>query len=347
MNFVGLAVSLVTGVVVLTVPTAARDNIWVVGSSTVQPFTKAVAERVAKAVGTPAPVVENTGTTAGFWSLCSGIGPNHPDATNATRRIKKSEFEICQKNGVEVVEVAIGLDILVVAQSNAGPAMKLTLAQMFLALGEEVPDKGGVLIANPYKRWSDIDASLPDVSIEVRVLPPISGTRDALQELFLQKGAESIPALAALFRKDSALRVKAKTMRSDGRFVIVHEDQDVIARSLAANPNALGIFGYRFLQANRATLRGVTIEDTDPTEEHAYSGKYRGTRRLYLYVKKAHLGIIPGLNKLAAEYVSSAALGPDGYLLALGFVPLGMVDMMNTIAQIGAMTPLRGDALSN
>jgi phosphate transport system substrate-binding protein len=234
----------------MTTWAAARDNIWVVGSSTVQPYTKAVAERVAKVTGTPTPIVENTGTTPGFWALCGGVGPDHPDATNATRRIKKSEFEVCQKNGVEIVELAVGLDILVVAQSRAGPPMKLTPAQMFLALGKDVPDKEGRLVANPHKKWSDIDASLPDAMIEVRVLPPISGTRDAMQELFLQKGADSIPSLAALFSGDSRLRATAKVIRADSNFVVVQENQDAIAphrgerlqRQIQGNPEALPLY---------------------------------------------------------------------------------------------------------
>jgi phosphate transport system substrate-binding protein len=223
----------------------------------------------------------------------------------------------------------------------------LTPAQLFLALGKDVPDKGGRLVANPHKKWSAIDGSLPDMMIDVRVLPPISGTRDAMQELFLQKGADSIPSLAALFRGDSTLRATAKVIRADSNFVVVLENQDAIARALVANPNAFGVFGYRFLQANRATLRGVPIDDIEPTEENAYSGKYKGTRKLYLYIKKAHFNFIPGLDKLAQEYVSGAALGPDGYLLASGFVPLGIDDMMKTIALIDAMTPLRGETLKD
>jgi phosphate transport system substrate-binding protein len=347
MRRLGFAVSVLAIMFGLVDPASARDNIWVVGSSTVQPFTKAVAERVARTLGTPAPLVENTGTTPGFSALCEGIGASFPDAANATRRIKKSEFEVCQKNGVDILEFVVGLDILVVAQSTAGPSMKLTLAQLFLALGEEIPDKDGVLIANPHQKWSDIESTLPDVRIDVRVLPPISGTRDALQELFLQKGAESIPTLAEIYKKNGTLRAKAKTMRNDGTFVVVHENQEVIARSLAAHPNALGIFGYRFLQAHLADLRGVTIDDADPTEENAYSGRYKGTRKLYLYVKKAHLDFIPGLNRLAAEYVSNEALGPNGYLIPLGFVPLGITDMMTTIRQINTLRPLRTDALSH
>jgi phosphate transport system substrate-binding protein len=340
------AVTVAAGILNLTGGVAARDHMWIVGSSTVQPFTKAVAERAAKAAGAPAPAVETTGTTPGIWSFCSGIGASYPDASNATRRMKKSEFETCQNNGVtEIVEIPIGLDILVVAQSRAGPAMRLTLAQIFLALAREVPDNDGRFVANPHRAWSDIDGTLPDLKIDVRVLPPISGTRDALQELFLQKGADSIPALSGLMKKDSTLQTLAKTVRSDGNFVTVREDQVVIAHELMTNPNALGVFGYRFLQASRATLRAVTIEGVEPTEEHAYDGKYKGTRKLYLYLKKANFDAVPGLNNLAAEYVSGAALGPDGYLLGLGFVPLSMADMIKTITLIGAMTPLHRDAL--
>jgi len=344
MRFIAFLAGVIAGIATLNGPAAARDRIWVVGSSTVQPFTKAVAESVARAAGTPDPVVENTGTTPGFWAFCGGVGPSHPDATNATRRMKKSEFKACQENGVsEVVEIIIGLDILAVAQSTAGPAMTLTPTQLFLAIAAQVPDKDGGLVANPYQSWSDIDSSLPNTSIDVRVLPPISGTRDALQELFLQRGAENIAELAELSSKEK-LRL-AKNLRTDGQFVVLHEDQNVIAHGLVANPNAIGIFGYRFLEENRAALRGIPIDGTDPTAEHAYSGKYKGTRKLYLYIKKAHLNIIPGLSMLPAEYVSRAALGPDGFLLALGFVPLSIVDMLDTMVRIHAMTPLRGDSL--
>lgn len=168
-----------------------------------------------------------------------------------------------------------------------------------------------------------------------------------MQELFLQKGADSFPSVVARFRSDSTLRGTMKAIRADGNFVVVQENQDTIARALVANPNAFGVFGYRFLQANRETLRGVPIDGTEPTEENAYSGKYKGTRTLYLYIKKAHFNFIPGLDKLAQEYVSVAALGPNGYLLAAGFVPLGINDMMKTIALIDAMTPLGGETLKD
>lgn len=331
----------------LAAPAAARDHIWIVGSRTVKPFTTAVAQRAAKAAGGPAPVVEHTGTTLGFAYFCAGTGAAHPDAASVTRRMRKREFDTCQKNDVtEIVEIPIGLDILVVVQSKAGPPMRLTLAQMFLALAKDIPGGNGGLIANPHRKWSDVDRSLPDVRIDVRVLPPISGTRGALEKLFLLRGAERIPGLARLLAKDRSLRKRIRRLRDDYPLVVVHEDQKVITRQLIAHPNALGIFSYRFLQAGRATLRGVPIEDTEPTEENAYNGTYPGTRELFIYVNKAQFGAIRGLDRLGAEYMSRAALGPDGYLVKMGFVPLPAEDMIRTMALINAMPVLRRETLN-
>jgi phosphate transport system substrate-binding protein len=328
------------------VPVAARNHIWIVGSGTAHPFTIAVAKQVAKAVGGPAPVVEQTGTTLAFAYLCAGTSAGHPNAASVTRRMKKSEFDSCQKNGVaEIVEVPIGLDILVVAQSKAGPPMQLTLGQMFLALAKDIPDGEGTLVANPHRKWSEIDRSLPDARIDVRVLPETSGTREALQVLFLQKGAQSIAELARLMARDKALRDRARTMRSDHPFVMVHEAHDVIARELVRNPNAVGVFGYRFLRANAATLRGMKIEGVEPTEENVYAGRYSGGRKLYVYVRKSEIDAVPGLDRLAAEFMSSAALGPGGYLLALGFVPLPIEELVKSMALAKAMPPLRRDFL--
>ena len=294
----------------------------------------------------PAPIVEQTGTTLAFAYLCAGTGAGHPNAASVTRRMRKSEFDTCQKNGVtEIVEVPIGLDILVVAQSKAGPRMRLTLGQMFLALARDIPGGDGALVANPHRKWSEIDRALPDVGIDVRVLPETSGTREALQKFFLQKGAQSIPELAKLIAQDRSLRKRARTMRSDHPFVMVHEDHNVIARELVRNPNAIGVFGYRFLQANRATLRGVMIEGAEPTEENAYAGKYRGTRRFYVYVRKGAIDAVLGLDRLAAEFMSSAALGPGGYLLALGFVPLPIAELGKSMALAKAMPPLLRELL--
>ena len=338
--------AILAATVSFTAPVPARDHIWIVGSGTAHPFTTEVAKRVAKAAGGPAPIVEQTGTTLAFAYLCAGTGAGHPNAASVTRRMRKSEFDACQKNGVtEIVEIPIGLDILVVAQSKAGPPMRLTLGQMFLALARDIPDGDGALVANPHRKWSEIDRSLPDARIDVRVLPGTSGTREALEELFLQKGAQSIPELAKLIAQDSSLRKRARTMRRDHPFVMVHEDQNVIARELVRNPNAIGVFGYRFLQANKATLRGVMIEGAEPTEENAYAAKYRGTRRLYVYVRKGEIDAVLGLDRLAAEFMSSAALGPGGYLLALGFVPLPIAELGKSMALAKAMPPLLRELL--
>jgi phosphate transport system substrate-binding protein len=324
---------------------AAQDHIWIVGSGTLHPYTTAVAERVAKAVDAPPPVVEHTGTTLAFDYLCGGPGLGHPNAASVTRRMTKREFDTCGKNGVsEIVEIPVGLDILVVVQSKAGPSMRLTLAQLFLALADGVPGEGG-LIANPHRKWVEFDSTLPDTWIDVRILPPTSGTRDALQALFLRKGAEQFPDLVRLMTLDGSLRERVQALRSDRRFVMEHESQHVIARELVANPEAIGIFSFRFLQAYRATLRGVAIEGAEPTEENAYAGRYPGTRKLYIYVRKDRVDATPGLDRLAAEYLSSAALGPGGYLLKMGFVSLPAEDMVKSIQLARLMPTLRRELL--
>ena len=338
------AMTVIAGMVSLTGEASARDRMWIVGSSTVQPFTKAVAERVARAAGRPAPTVETTGTTLGIASFCAGIGASYPDASSSTRRIKKSELATCQENGVtEIVEIPVGLDIVVVAQSKAGPPMRLTLAQLFLALAREAPDNDGGLVANPYRAWSDIDTGLPNMNIDVLVLPPISGTRDALQDLFLQKGAESIPTLAGLMKKDKTLQTLAKTLRSDGGFVTVRPDQNVIARELAINTNAIGVFGYRFLQANRATLRAVAIDGVEPTEEHAYDGTYKGTRKLYLYLKKANLDTIPEAQGASRRICVGRRTRRKRLLAGVGLCALepGRHDQDHCLDRRDGTTPLR------
>jgi phosphate transport system substrate-binding protein len=341
----GLGTAVAAAWVQLAQPAAAQDQIWIVGSSTVQPFTTAVAHRAAKAAGGPAPVIEDTGTALAFDYLCGGTGAGYPNAASVTRRMRRSELDVCFANGVkQVVEIPVGLDILVLAQSRAGPLTHLTLDQMFLALAKEVPDRSGALVANPYRKWSEVDAALPDVAIDLRVLPHYSITRDELEELFLRKGAERNPAVARRVAEHGALRKGVAAMRSDRPAISVHETEEAIVRELVANPNAVGVFGYRFLQAHRAKLRGVTIEGAD-AEQDAYSGKYPGTRTLYIYLRKADIAGAPGLDRLGSEYLSNAALGPGGYLLELGFVPLPMEDMVESIAASRALWPVTRDML--
>jgi len=309
---------------------AAASSVWageqirIVGSSTVYPFTTAVAEQFGKSGAGKTPVVESTGTGGGMKIFCEGVGADKVDATNASRRMKKSEFETCQKNGVkDIIEINIGFDGLTIAQSKAGTPLKLTLAQVYLALAQQVPDKDGKLVDNPHKNWSDIDKSLPNIKIEVLGPPPTSGTRDSLHELFMEKGAEQIPALAALKKADAKAFDKAwKSIRKDGAYVEAGENDNVIVQKLEANKNALGVFGYSFLEENLAKLRGVPIDGVAPDFDAITSGKYKGARRMYVYIKKAHIGVTPNLDKFAAEYVSEKALGRDGYLARKGLVTL-------------------------
>ncbi len=303
---------------------SARDQIRIVGSSTVYPFTTAVAEQFGKASGGKTPVVESTGTGGGLKLFCAGTGPDHPDVANASRAIKKSEFEDCQKNGVkDIVEIKVGIDGLTIAASKAGAAIKLTRKQIFEALAEQIPDKDGKLVANPNKNWSDIDASLPAVKIEVLGPPPTSGTRDSFHELFLEKGAEEFASLKDLKKADAKAFDKVwKSIRKDGAYVEAGENDNVIVQKLEANKNAFGIFGYSFLEENLSKLKGVAIEGVVPDYDVISSGKYKGARPLFVYVKKQHVGVIPGMDKFIAEYVSDKAMSKDGYLARKGLVAL-------------------------
>jgi phosphate transport system substrate-binding protein len=324
---------------------AAQEQIWIAGASAVQPFTTAVAARTAKAAGAPAPVIEETGTDLAFEYLCGGSGAGYPNVASVTRRITRSELDACRRNGVkEIVEVPVGLDILVLAQSKAGPLTRVTLAQLFLALAGSVPGPDGRLVANPNRTWSEIDAGLPAVAIDVRVPPQATGTRHDLEELFLAKGAERIPALAKAMGENAALRRRARTMRSDTPVVTVHDGEDTLVQELSAYPNAIGILAYRFFKAHSTRLRGVVVEGAD-VEQDVYSGRYPGARTLYLYLRKAEMDTVPGLSMLGAEYLSREALGPDGYLLKLGFVPLPTGEMIKAIFAANALPTLGREEL--
>ncbi len=347
---VSTAALVAASVIALSGPAAARDQIRIVGSSTVYPFTTAVAEQFGKA-GNKTPIVESTGTGGGFKIFCEGVGEGTPDATNASRRIKKAEFELCAKNGVtDIVEIKIGIDGLTIAQAKGDKALKLTRQQVFQALAEQVPDKDGKLVANPYKKWSEIDPSLPDVKIEVLGPPPTSGTRDSFHELFMEKGAEAFESLKAMKKDDEANKTKNfekvwKSIRKDGHYVEAGENDNVIVQKLEANKDAFGIFGYSFLEENASKLSGVLVEGVEPTYENISGGKYKGARDLFIYVKKQHVGVIPGLDKFVAEYVSDKALGEDGYLATKGLVSLPKDATAKTREGAVAMAALKGDEL--
>jgi phosphate transport system substrate-binding protein len=320
---------------------SARDQIRIVGSSTVYPFTTAVAEQFGKSGSGKTPVVESTGTGGGMKLFCAGVGEAHPDLTNASRAMKKGEFEDCQKNGVkEIVEIKVGIDGLTIAQSKAGPAMKLTMEQVFLALAEQVPDKDGKLVANPHKNWSDVDKALPSIKIEVLGPPPTSGTRDSFHELFMEVGAKKIAALKDLQKDSKAFDKLWKSIRKDGAYVEAGENDNVIVQKLEANKNAFGIFGYSFLEENTAKLKGVPIDGVEPDYDAISSGKYKGARPLFVYVKKQHVGVVPGIDKFVAEYTSPKALSKDGYLARKGLVALPKAELDKVMADAKGMKVL-------
>lgn len=338
-----LAAALLTGVLAASATTAlARDQIRVVGSSTVYPFTTAVAEQFGKTTG-KTPVVESTGTGGGMKIFCEGVGERTADATNASRRIKKSEFDMCQKNGVKgIIELKVGYDGLTIAQSKAGPAIKLTPEQVFLALAEKVPGKDGKMVANPHKMWSDIDKSLPAVKIEVLGPPPTSGTRDSFHELVLEAGAEKL-GLKKLGKNE--FKKAWKSIRKDGAYVEAGENDNVIVQKLVANKNAFGIFGFSFLEENAAKLRGVALNNVEPTFETIANGKYLASRPLFVYFKKDHIGVIKGLDKFMEEYISQRALGEEGYLSRKGLVPLPSKELAESRASIKAQKTLTADMI--
>ncbi len=303
---------------------AARDQIRIVGSSTVYPFTTAVAEAFGKASGMKTPVVESTGTGGGMKLFCSGLGDDTPDFTNASRQIKKSEFETCAKNGVtEIIEIKVGFDGLSLAHSKNAKDFGLTKQQIFMALAKQVPGNGGKLVDNPYRMWSDIDASLPATKIEVLGPPPTSGTRDSFAELVMEAGAAKFESLAALKTSDAKAFDKVwKSMREDGAFVEAGENDNLIVQKLQANADALGIFGYSFLEQNASTVKDVAVDGVAASYETIADGSYKVARPLFIYAKKQHMAAIPGMKEFIAEYVSDKALGEEGYLADKGLVTL-------------------------
>lgn len=349
MNFKALlsATALLAAGTAMSGVAEARDQIRVVGSSTVYPFTTAVAEQFGKSTGLKTPVIESTGTGGGAKIFCEGVGVDKADATNASRRMKKSEFELCAKNGVkDIIELVVGYDGLTIAQSKAGTPIKVTMAQVFLALAEQVPGADGKLVANPYKNWSDIDPSLPATKIEVLGPPPTSGTRDSFHELVMEAGAKQIAALKDLEKSDAKAFEKLwKSIRKDGAYVEAGENDNVIVQKLEANKNAFGIFGYSFLEENAAKLRGVALDGVAPDADTIANGSYKGARLLYVYFKKAHIGVIPGLDKFIAEYLSEKALGSDGYLARKGLVTLPKDKLEATRKSVLAHSALDGSVL--
>jgi phosphate transport system substrate-binding protein len=304
----------------------ARDYISIVGSSTVYPFATTVAEHFGQSTSFKTPKIESTGSGGGFKLFCAGVGVDHPDITNASRRIKASEFDTCQSNGAkDIVEVTIGFDGIAIANSKKAEQFDLTPKDIFLALAKDVPDpKGGdKLVANPYKTWKEVNAALPDTKIEVLGPPPTSGTRDAFSELAMDAGCNSIDSIKALKKTDKDKhKAVCQGIREDGAYIEAGENDNLIVQKLEANPNALGIFGYSYLEQNEDKIQGSKVNGVEPTFETISSGEYPVSRPLFFYVKKAHVGTIPGIQEYVAEFTSEKAWGPEGYLADKGLIPL-------------------------
>jgi phosphate transport system substrate-binding protein len=303
----------------------ARDYISIVGSSTVYPFTTAVAEQFGRSGQFKTPKVESTGTGGGIKLFCNGVGVQHPDIANASRRIKASEIDTCAKNGVkDVMEVKIGYDGIVLARDKKASQMKLSRRDVYLALAKQIPDPANptALIANPYTIWKQVNSALPNEKIQVLGPPPTSGTRDAFAELIMESGCSTYPWIKALKDVDeNRFKRVCHTVREDGPYVEAGENDNLIVQKIEATPGAVGIFGYSFLEENEDKLRGSLLEGVAPTFEAIAGGQYPASRALYIYVKKAHLGVIPGLKEFVTEYVSEKAIGSEGYLADKGLIP--------------------------
>lgn len=308
----------------------ARDQIQIVGSSTVFPFATTVAEQFGRSTSFKTPVIESTGSGGGMKLFCAGIGLDHPDVTNASRRIKSSEFEKCAANGIDMTEVVIGFDGIVLANSKESAPLKLTLREIYLATAAKVPDPNKPCqanwcepIANPYKKWSDINPALPNKKIEILGPPPTSGTRDAFQELAVEGGAKTFDHIKKLKKTDKKLYKKlARTVREDGAWIDAGENDNLMVQKLAANPDAVGVFGYSFLDQNSDQIQGAVVNGLEPTFENIAQGKYKISRSLYFYIKHAHVGTVPGIKEYGEAFTSENAFGDNGYLVEKGLIPL-------------------------
>jgi len=323
---------------------SARDQISIVGSSTVYPFATVVAERFGQTTKHKTPKIESTGSGGGMKLFCNGIGVEHPDITNSSRRIKKGEFENCAENGVtDIIEVLIGYDGITLANSVDADQLELTRKDIFLALAKKVPDPNGgdELVDNPYTTWADVNPELPAIDIEVIGPPPTSGTRDAFVELAMEGGCKAIDSIAALEETDKqGFKEACHTVREDGAFIEAGENDNLIVQKLEANADALGIFGFSFLEQNSDIVQPSLIDAFEPTFESIADGSYPVSRPLYFYVKKAHIGVIPGISEYLSEFTSEGAWGEEGYLADKGMIPLADDIRTTSAASIAALEPM-------
>lgn len=333
----------VAGMIGMSVVSAAeaRDQIRIVGSSTVFPFSTAVAEEFGRSTAFKTPVVESTGSGGGLKLFCAGVGENHPDITNASRAIKSSEIELCAQNGVsEIIEIKVGYDGIVMANSKVSAPVEFRLQDVWAALAKDVVVNGEI-IPNPFTTWNEVNPALPNKKIEVLGPPPTSGTRDAFAELALEGGCQAFPEIVAIEEEDgNRYTALCHTIREDGVYVESGENDNLIVGKLQANPNAFGVFGYSFLEENSDVIQGNKVEGAFPTFENIADQEYKVSRSLYFYVKKAHIGTVPGLEEFLSEFLSDKAMGDFGYLAEKGLIPLPtseLAQVQNTAENLVAL----------
>jgi len=322
---------------------AGREYIEVVGSSTVYPFSTVVAETFGKKTKFKTPKIESTGSGGGFKLFCSGNGIDTPDITNSSRRIKSSEVEACAANGVEgITEVQVGFDGIAIANAKDGKTFNLSRKDLFMALAKDVPtDKDGELVPNPYKTWKDVNADLPDIKIEVLGPPPTSGTRDAFAELALEGGCQQFAWIKAIKKTEKdKYKSTCHSVREDGAYIEAGENDNLIVQKLEKNPDALGVFGFSFLDQNSDKVKGASVDGVEISFEAIADGSYPVSRPLFFYVKNDHVGKVPGIAEFLAEFTSEEAWGDDGYLTEKGLIPLSKEKREEIAAAAKALTPL-------
>lgn len=322
---------LATGLAALTLSStaSARDYIEIVGSSTVYPFSTVVAETFGKKTKFKTPKIESTGSGGGMKLFCEGNGIDTPDITNASRRIKKSEFDKCKANGIALTEVKVGYDGIAIANAKSAPKYNLTRQAIFFAMAKDIPEvdaKGnytGKLIPNTYTHWNQIFDTLPATAIKVMGPPPTSGTRDAFAELAMEGGCKTVPWIKALKKTDKKqYKSICHTVREDGKYIEAGENDNLIVQKLVASPNMLGVFGFSFLDQNADKVQGASVDGKELTFETISLGEYPVSRPLFMYIKNDHVGKVPGIKEFVAEFVAAGTWGEDGYLAEKGMIPM-------------------------
>ena len=335
---------LASAIAVAGAANAARDYIQIVGSSTVYPFATVVAETFGKTTDFKTPIIESTGSGGGMKLFCAGVGGNHPDITNASRRIKSSEFEKCRANGVtDIIEVKVGYDGIVLGNHSRSDQLSVMRRDLFLALAKHVPNPDGSesLVRNPYMTWKDVNAELPDVEIEVLGPPPTSGTRDAFAELALEGGCKTFDWVKAMKKADkNAYKAACHSIREDGAYIETGENDNLIVQKLRENPKAFGVFGFSFLDQNSDVIQGSLIDGAAPEFENIADGSYPVSRPLYFYAKKAHVGAVPGIQEFLNAFTDEAAWGDEGYLTDKGLIPMPDEERAKFGADARALSPM-------